>query len=124
MNLILWSLQVILAIKLLSATYTHGLRRDPVKMQLVQARFGAGTRPLLIVIALATLLGAVLLIFPGLIGGATAITAAAAAAVAVMMLVAIAFHLRCRNGRYFMVGLVLAAMAGFVAYGRWVLAPY
>jgi hypothetical protein len=124
MNLVLWAVQIILAIKLLSAAYSHGLRPDYAKMQRGLARFGAGTRPLLFVIAVAALLGAAALIIPGALDVYAGLTAWAAAAITVAMLLAIAFHVRCRKKANAPVSLVLAALAAFVAYGRWVLAPF
>ncbi len=123
MNVILWALQIILAIKLLSAAFTHGLRPDYAKMQRGLARFGAATCPLLVVIAVAALLGAAALILPTALGLDPALTGWAAAVVAVFMLLAVAFHAGCREKQSWPVSLVLAAMAGFVAYGRLVIAP-
>ena len=124
MNVVLWAVQIILAIKLLTATFTHGIRPDPAKMQRGRASFGAGTRPLLIVIALASALGAAALILPAALGAYPTITAWAAVAIAALMLLAIAFHAGCREKQNWAVSLVLAAMAAFVAYGRLVLAPF
>ena len=59
MNLLLWALQIILAVKFVSVGYTHGVRPDPTKMQRGMQRFGAAMRPLLIAIAVCMFLGAV-----------------------------------------------------------------
>jgi hypothetical protein len=123
MNLVLWVLQVILAIKLLSAAYTHGVRPDHSKMQRGFVAYGEATRSILVVVAAVVTLAAAALVVPGLTGLHPTATVLAAAAVAVMMLVAIAFHLRCREKPVPWVGLVLAAMAAFVAYGRLALVP-
>ena len=40
------------------------------------------------------------------------------------MLLAIAFHKGCREKANIAVSLVLALIAAFVAYGRWVIAPF
>jgi len=40
-----------------------------------------------------------------------------------MMLAGVGLHIACREGPIILVGLVLCALAAFVAYGRWVLAP-
>ncbi|MFT3893792.1 MAG: hypothetical protein QM730_19350 [Anaerolineales bacterium] len=64
MNIFLWALQIILAIKLLTVTFNHGLRPDPVKMQRGKARFGSAARPLLLFIAGLTLLTALGLVLP------------------------------------------------------------
>lgn len=124
MNLVLWAVQIILAVKLLSAAITHGLRPDYSKMQRGLTRFGAGTRPLLVVIAAGSLLAAAALILPGALGVYPNITTWAAAATAGGMLLAIAFHVGCREKAQVPVSLVLAALAAFVAYGRWTIAPF
>jgi len=123
MNIVLWVLQGVLAIKLIPVAYSHGLRPKWAMMRSGTPRFGAATRPLLALIGLAVLVGAVCLILPGLTGAWTWLTSWAAAGLAVLMLAAAGFHLICRARPKVWVALVLCAIAGFVAYGRWVLAP-
>jgi hypothetical protein len=41
-----------------------------------------------------------------------------------MMLLAVGFHVACRETPNIVVGLILFALAAFVAYGRWVIAPF
>ena len=123
MHIVLWILQLALCLKLLSVAYSHGLRADEAKMQQGATRFGAGARPLLIYIALCTFLDAVGLVLPAASGILTWLTPLAAALLALMMLLAIGFHVACRGARSIVVGLVLFALAAFVAYGRWVIAP-
>jgi hypothetical protein len=123
MNVVLWALQIVLAVKFVSVAYTHGLRPDQAKMQRGIQRLGAVARPLLILIALGAFLGGVTLILPAATGISTWLTPWSAALLALMMLVAIGFHLACRESPNSLVGLVLCALATFVAYGRWVIAP-
>ena len=123
MNIVLWILQGVLALKFLSVVYTHGIRPDPDKMQRGRQRFGAAARPLLVVIALCAFLGAVGLILPAALGILPWLTPWAAALLAVMMLLGLGFHATCRDTPRIIVGLVLLALAAFLAYGRWVLAP-
>jgi len=52
MNIVLWALQIVLALKFVSVAYTHGFRADQTKMQRGNQRLGAVARPLLILIAL------------------------------------------------------------------------
>jgi hypothetical protein len=40
-----------------------------------------------------------------------------------MMLLAVGFHVACRETPNIVAGLVLFALAAFVSYGRWVIAP-
>jgi uncharacterized membrane protein YphA (DoxX/SURF4 family) len=123
MNIVLWILQGVLALKFLTAVYTHGIRPDPDKMQRGRQRFGAAARPLLIAISLCAFLGAVGLILPAALGVLPWLTPWAAALLAVMMLLGLGFHATCRETPRIIVGLVLLALAAFLAYGRWVLAP-
>ena len=124
MNIVLWVLQIVLALKFASTATTHGLRRDQAKMQRGEQRFGAMTRPLLTFIALCTLLGGAGLILPAALGILTWLTPLAAALLALMMLGAIKFHVICNDKPIIVADLVLFALAAFVAYGRWVIAPF
>ena len=123
MNIALWVLQIVLALKFVSTAYTHGFRRDQAKMQRGEQRFGAMTRPLLTFIALCTFLGGVGLILPAALWILTWLTPLAAALLALMMLGAIKFHVTCCEKPKIAVDLVLFALAAFVAYGRWMMAP-
>jgi hypothetical protein len=119
MNTLLWALQIILAIKLLTVTFNHGLRPDPVKMQRGREWLGSAARPLLSVIALCAFLLGLILVLPaakGFIPWTASVTA-------LIMLVAIGFHLRCRETPKTWVSLILFALAAFLAYGRWTISP-
>ena len=123
MNIVLWALQIVLAVKFVSVAYTHGLRPDETKMQKGIQRLGAATRPLLSLIALGAFLGGVALILPAT-GMLTWLTPWSAALLALMMLVAVGLHVACRESPNSLVGLVLFTLAAFVTYGRWVIAPF
>jgi hypothetical protein len=123
MNIVLWILQAVLAVKLLASAYSHALRPDPGKMQRGLQRLGAAARPLLILSALCMILGAVSLVLPGALGIWPWLTPWAAAVLALLMLVGAGFHLGCRDKPNVWVGMVLFALAAFLAVGRWVLAP-
>jgi len=80
-------------------------------------------------IAFCAFLGGVTLILPAVTGILTWLTPWSAALLALMMLalmmlVAVGFHIACRESPNSLVGLVLFALAAFVAYGRWVIAPF
>ncbi len=124
MNVLLWALQIVLALKFLSVTFTHGLRPDEAKMQRGVQRFGALARPLLVLIALGTLLGGVGLILPAATGTLAWLTPWAAMLLALMMLFAVGFHIACREKPNTVVSLILFALAAFLAYGRWTIAPF
>jgi hypothetical protein len=123
MNILLWGFQIVLAVKFLSVAYTHGLRPDPAKMERGNRRFGAAARPVLIGIAVAVSLCAVALVLPAVIGALAWLVPWSAALLALMMLAAAGFHLACRENPRTIVSVVLFALAAFVAYGRFVIAP-
>jgi hypothetical protein len=120
---LLWSLQIILCIKLLSVAFTHGLRGDQAKMQEARRKFGTAAGPLHAVTAIASLAVAAGLVAPAAAANLNGLAPLAAAALAAMMLVSIGLHVAAREHPNVPVSLILCAMAAFVAYGRWVLAP-
>lgn len=124
MNIVLWILQIVLGLKFISVAYTHGFPADQTKMQQGMQRLGAVARPLLTFVAFCAFLGAVGLILPATTGILTWLTPLAAALLALMMLLALGFHVACRETPNIVVGLVLFALAAFVSYGRWVIAPF
>ena len=124
MNTVLWILQIVLCLKFVSTAYTHGFRRDQAKWQQGMQRMGAAARPLLTLTAVLVLLGGVGLILPAATGILPWLTPVSAALLAVMMLVAVGLHVGCRETPNIVPGLVLFALAAFLAYGRWVLAPF
>jgi hypothetical protein len=69
-------------------------------------------------------LGAVGLILPAVTGILTWLTPLAAALLALMTLLAVGFHVACREAPNVLAGLILFALAAFVSYGRWVIAPF
>jgi hypothetical protein len=124
MNSILWVLQIILGIKLVSVAYTHGLRQDKTSMQEAIRKVGVLARPTLVMVAISTLLGATGLIIPGALGVMSWLTPWTAAILAGMLLVSIVLHVRGREKPKIWVSLILCAMAVVVAYGRWVVEPF
>lgn len=124
MNTFLWIIQVILGIKLITVTYTHGLRQRLATMQETIPRLGKAARPLLTLAAAGTLLGTLGLLLPGVTNLPGIITPISACVMAAMLLVSIVFHLKSREKPKIFVSLVLFAFAAFVAYGRWVLSPF
>lgn len=119
MNTFLWALQVILAVKLLTVTFNHGLRPDPVKMKRGRDWLGAAARPLLGTVALLAMLVALALILPH----AQGFLPWTASLAALMMLLATGFHLRCREEPKVWVSLILFGLAVILAYGRWTVSP-
>jgi uncharacterized membrane protein YphA (DoxX/SURF4 family) len=124
MNSILWVLQIILSIKLVSVAYTHGLRQDKTSMQEAIQKWGALARPMLAVAAICTLLCAAGLIIPAAVGVMSGLTPWIAAILAGILLVSIGLHVKGRDKPNIWVSLILCALAAGVAYGRWVVAPF
>ncbi len=118
MNTALWFLQAILSIKFISVAFTHGIRHDQAQMQQGIQKMGQIARPLLIVIAVLTLVGAASLVVPAAFGALTWITPLAAATLAGLILCSIVFHINCREKPAIIADLILFAIAAFVAYGR------
>jgi cytochrome bd-type quinol oxidase subunit 2 len=122
MDTLLWVVQAILAIKLVSVAVIHGLMHQKPTVQEASRRMGPSAPLLLNLAAAAAFLGALGLILPGLLGMAAWVTPFSAAILAVMLMASIAFHRRSRDDPKIFVSLVLCFMALFVTYGRAMLA--
>ena len=123
MSTVLWAIQIILGIKLITVFYTHGLRQSKTTMQAAIQKMGTSSRPLLSTIAVCTLIGTVGLILPGILKLSSQITVITALILALLLLISIFFHVKYREKPNIFVSVILAAFAAFVAYGRWVLVP-
>ena len=99
MNVVLWALQIVLALKFVSVAYTHGVQLDQTRMQRGIQRLGAAARPLLVLIALCVFLGGGGLILPAATGILAWLTPWSAALLALMMLLAVGFHILGRARR-------------------------
>ena len=115
MNIFLWALQIILAIKLFTVTFNHGLFPDPIKMQRGRDRFGYTAKPLLILIAGLTFLTGLGLVLPAMLS----FLPWTASFTAFLMIIATGFLLRCREIPKIWVSLILFTLAALLAYGRW-----
>ncbi len=123
-HLLLWAGQVVLAIKLITITLTHGIRPDEAKMERGQARFGPLARPLLTIIAVVAFLAALAVTVAPLVGLPGPVVVWTAALAAAFMLLGVALHVRCQEKPKPFVGVILALIALAVAYGRAVVAPF
>ena len=123
MGTLLWILQAILCIKFISVACTHGFGRGNTEMQQAKQKMGGAARPLLALAALGMFLCGVSLITPVVSVDLAWLVPWGAAMLAMLMLVSIGLHLAGREKPKIVADLVLLAMAAFVAYGRWVLAP-
>jgi len=123
MNTFLWIVQGVLALKLLTAAYSHGLgRKGPEWRQGAESvgSMAKGVSAAASILMLAGALGLVGLIGPGILPG---VVPAAGAGLAVLHLSAIVFHLRCREDPKVFAAVVLSVLAALVAVGRWAVAP-
>ena len=116
---ILYILQIILGIKLVSVAFTHGLRQDKSTMQEAIAKIGAPARPILMVVAVLTLVNAIILVLPIAIRSLNWLTPWSAAILAGILGLSIVFHVIGREKPKIWVSLILCAMAAAVAYGWW-----
>jgi hypothetical protein len=123
MNIVLWVIQIILAIKLITVSYTHGIRQNQPTMQAAIQKMGKLPQPLLQIIAVCTFIGCIGLMLPGILGLSTRITPVTAAILSILLLISIFFHIKCREKPNIFVSVILFAFAAFIAYGRWVLVP-
>lgn len=124
MNILLWALQVILAIKLMTTTFSHGIQKSKPEMQQAIEKMGKTSRLWHTLIAMLALVCAVGLILPGGLEFYPQLVIWAAALSAVMMLVSVYFHVRFRDKPKVFVSIVLFAFAVLIVYGRLVLAPF
>jgi hypothetical protein len=123
MNTLLWIVQIILGIKLLSVSYSHGLRQSQPIMQDAIRRLGSFAQPLHYGIAFAAFVGALGLTLPGALGLPAQVLPVTAILLAGMLLSSIFFHIRSREQPKVFVSLILFAFAALVAYGRWPFTP-
>ncbi len=123
MNILLWAIQAILAVKSVSTAFTHALRQDQGKMQEGIHRMGAGTPALLVGVSVLLLVAGVGVVLPLALGILPGLTPFAAAMLAFAFLADLPLHRRCRENPSLIPSLVLALLAAFVAYGRWAPVP-
>lgn len=118
MTYVLWTLQALLAILFLML---GGMKVTTPLDQLSQLMGAPGA--LILFIGVSEVLGAVGLILPGLLKIRAGLTPLAAAGLAVIAVGATIFHVVIGDGLMALFPLVVAALAAFVAYSRWQLAP-
>jgi len=122
LGVFLWVLQIVLAVMYLMAGIQKAFGDLSVVVKTIF--WIAFTPPLLVrFIGVSELLGAIGLILPAALKIRPQLTTLAAAGLALIMLLANLMHIY--RGEFFVLPMTLLmfAMAGFVAYGRWKLAP-
>ena len=118
-QIVLWGLQIILGIKLLTVTVTHGFGQSKPTLQEAIQKMGRLARPMLALAACAAFLAAAGLILPGLLHLSTRLTLLAAGLTAALLAGSLFFHLRARQEPKVFVSLVLLVFALVVLWGRW-----
>ena len=121
MHVTLWILQVVLAVVFAIAGVTHFLPPEglPESMRGV-AEMPAGVPYFIGTVEILAVLG---LILPGLTGIQTRLTPLAGAGLILVMVGAIVWHAQREEFPNIVLNVILAAIAAFVAYGRWRLRP-
>lgn len=122
MNIILWVLQVLVAMAFVAAGYNHAFRFDQIKSQMKWVN--VVPRGLVTFIGVCEILGGVGVILPAVTGILAGLTPLAALGLALIMLLAAGFHLTHREYPNIVFNLVLMVLAAFVAYGRFVIVPF
>jgi len=119
MNIVLWVLQVLLAV----AFFAHGLLFLFPPAALVEQMNASLPRGFQLFIGVAEVLAAVGLTLPGVTRIQPWLVPSAAAGVMIVMISATIFHIARGEVRSAVTTMVLLAMATFVAYMRWRVAP-
>lgn len=123
MNIALWIVQVLLTAMFLMTGFSKAFQPLDALSQMMPWTLDV---PLALIrfIGVSELLGAIGLVLPALTGIKPRLTIAAAAGIMLVMISASIFHLT--RGEYgpIVFNLVLLALAAFVAYGRWQIAPF
>ncbi|MCQ3976990.1 MAG: DoxX family protein [Anaerolineae bacterium] len=121
MNIILWIVQILLAVMFLMAGVMKAFQYERAKASLFWVK--DVPRGLVTFIGICELLGGLGLVLPVLTGILPGLTLLAALGLALIMLFAIIFHVTRREPQAIVFNLVLLVLAGFVAYGRFTLVP-
>lgn len=124
MHEVLWILQGILAVKLISVAVNHGMRHNLESMQEAIQTLGLMAKPILALVAAITFLGSLGLSLPPLFRGPGQIVPISAAAMGFMLLLSIPVHSISRDTPNVWVSTILLVFAAAVAYGRWAVAPF
>ncbi len=123
MNIILWVLQIILCIKFLSTSFSHGVQTNNSKMEQSIKKMGSSAPIFHRIFAIIILIGAIGVLLPSIFGLNNLITILSGILLMVIMALSIVFHLRSREQPVLLADLVLCILSAFVAFGRWRLFP-
>jgi hypothetical protein len=121
-NVVLWVVQVLLALAFLGAGYDQAANYADARRRLPW--IGALPRSLAMAIGGLEIVGAIALVVPGWSGVLPWLTAAAALALAVLMIAAVGFHVVRREPVQLAFSTAFFVAAAFVAFGRFVVSPF
>ena len=114
MNLILWAIQILLAIVFL----VSGIAKVTRPSQRLKAGLPEFHPGVIRLVAVAEIVGALGLILPGITGIAPILTPVAATGLAIIMVGAVITHARRREGKAVAMNVVLLVLTVVVALGR------
>ena len=122
MNIVLWIGQVLLAIMFL----IHGrtMLQPPPQLRPGMSYVHDLPAGLRIFIGVVEILGAIAVVVPPLVSVMPVLAPIAAGGLAIVMVLAAVYHVPRREKPNIVLNLALAALALFVAYGRFVLLPF
>jgi len=120
MNILLWILQVLAALLFASSGVMKVFLFDKVSKDV--SSFGALPRPLWTALGILELLGAVVLILPGVLHSHTDLIIVAAAVLCGESLLFIWVHMKYAEKTPIIMSAVLGVVMAFIAYGRFALA--
>ena len=120
MNILLWILQVLAAVLFASSGVMKVFLFDKVSKDVPS--FGALPRPLWTALGILELLGAAVLILPGILHSHTDLIIVAAAVLCGESLLFIWVHMKYAEKTPIIMSAVLGAVMAFIAYGRFALA--
>jgi uncharacterized membrane protein YphA (DoxX/SURF4 family) len=122
MNIVLWVLQALLGVMFIF----HGrmMLNPPAQAQARMAYVRDLSPNMRRFIGVVEILGGIGIILPALVNVLPILTPLAAVGLAIVMVLAAVYHLPRREYPNIVFNLVLAALAAFVAYGRFVLVPF
>jgi uncharacterized membrane protein YphA (DoxX/SURF4 family) len=121
MNIILWIVQILLAVMFLMAGVMKAFQYERAKASLPWVK--DVPRSLTTFIGISELLGGLGLLLPAITGILPWLTPLAGAGLALVMILAIGFHASRREPQAIGMNAVLLVLAAFVAYGRFMVAP-
>jgi len=121
MNILLWVLQVLAALLYASSGVMKIFLFDKISKDVPS--FGALPRQLWTALGILELLGAIALIFPGVLHSHTNLVILAAIVLSVESLLFIWVHMKYTEKMPIVMSVVLGIIMAFIAYGRFALAP-